>query len=111
MVRRSVHTAIFVTIEEFRRHKYLAGQWAKELETNGILRTVIRLMEDNHPARYAIRGDKDEDVSPTRAAIELGLTRGYSKYGDTLRLLAMPLRSAEAVGETTYTPEQPELKT
>jgi hypothetical protein len=99
-----------MTIEEFRRHKFLAGQWAKELETNGILRTVLGLMEDNHPARYAIRGDKDEDVSPTRAAIELGLTRGYSKYGDTLRILAMPLRPAENIGAPTYQSEEPELK-
>lgn len=100
-----------MTIEEFRKHKFLASQWARELQTNGILQAVIRLMEDNHPARYAIRGDKDEDVSPTRAAIELGLTRGYSKYGDTLRLLATPLRSAEAVGDPTYEPEQNEQKT
>lgn len=111
MVRRPVHTAFLVTIEEFRRHKYLAGQWAKELQTNGILRAVLGVMEDNHPSRYAIRGDKEDDVSPTRAAIELGLTRGYSKYGDTLRLLAMPLKSAEAVGEPTYQAEQAELKT
>ena len=100
-----------MTIEEFRRHKFLPSQWAKELQTNGILRAVIGVMEDNHPARYAIRGDKDEDVSPTRAAIELGLTRGYSKYGDTLRLLAAPIRSAEAVGDPTYEPEQNAQKT
>ena len=62
-------------------------------------------MEDNHPARFAIRGDRDEDVSPTRAAIELGLTRGYSKYGDTLRLLARPVMTAETIGEPTYEPE------
>ena len=98
-----------MTIEEFRRHKYLAGQWAKELQTNGILRTVLGVMEDNHPARYAIRGDKDEDVSPTRAAIELGLTRGYSKYGDTLRILAKPVR-AENIGETSYEPPPQEKK-
>jgi hypothetical protein len=93
-----------VTIEEFRKHKYLSGQWAKELATNGILRTVLGVMEDNHPARYAIRGDKDEDVSPTRAAIELGLTRGYSKFGDTLRVLAKPIASVENIGEASYEP-------
>jgi hypothetical protein len=91
-----------VTIEEFRRHKYLAGQWAKELATNGILRTVLSVMEDNHPARYAIRGDKEDDVSPTRAAIELGLTRGYSKYGDTLHILAKPLLKATDIGSPSY---------
>lgn len=98
-----------MTIEEFRKHKYLPGQWAKELSTNGILRTVLGVMEDNHPARYAIRGDRDEDVSPTRAAIELGLTRGYSKYGDTLRVLAMSVHSPENV-ETSYEPQQPTPK-
>jgi hypothetical protein len=100
-----------VTIEEFRKHKYLAGQWAKELATNGILRTVLGVMEDNHPARYAIRGDRDEDVSPTRAAIELGLTRGYSKYGDTLRILAMPVVTAETIGAPSYEPPPQEKNT
>jgi len=65
-------------------------------------------MEENHPARFALRGDKDEDVSPTRAAIELGLTRGYSKYGDMLRLLGEPIdtKKTEQVGETTYEKEE-----
>ena len=98
-----------MTIEEFRRHKYLATQWAKELATNEILRNVLGVMEDNHPSRYAIRGDKDEDVSPTRAAIELGLTRGYSKYGDTLRLLAVPVIRPESVGDPSYEKPPPEL--
>jgi hypothetical protein len=93
-----------VTVEEFRRHKYLPSQWRKELATNGILQAVLQVMEDNHPARYAIRGDRDEDVSPTRAAIELGLTRGYSKFGDTLRILARPVLAQETAGETTYEP-------
>lgn len=99
-----------MTIEEFRRHPFLPSQWAKELRTNGILQAVLQVMEDNHPARFAIRGDNNEDVSPTRAAIELGLTRGYSKYGDTLPLLARPIKAAQNVGESTYEPEpQPEL--
>jgi hypothetical protein len=98
-----------MTIEEFRRHKYLPSQWRQLLATNGILQAVIAVMEDNHPARYAIRGDRDEDVSPTRAAIELGLTRGYSKYGDTLRLLAIPVLSAEGAGPPTYEKEEPAL--
>jgi hypothetical protein len=98
-----------MTIEEFRKHKYLPSQWAKELATNGILQAVITLMEENHPARFAIRGDGNEDVSPTRAAIELGLTRGYSKYGDTLRLLSRPLHSTQDAGESSYQmPPKPE---
>lgn len=91
-----------MTVEEFRRHPVLSSEWRTELSKNAILRTVLGVMEDNHPARYAIRGDKDEDVSPTRAAIELGLTRGYSKYGDTLRILALPVHSAESIGPPSY---------
>jgi hypothetical protein len=97
-----------VTIEEFRKHKFLPSQWAKELQTNGILQAVLAVMEDNHPAHFALRGDKDEDVSPTRAAIELGLTRGYSKFGDTLRLLARPVLAPVAdAGPPTYESENP----
>lgn len=95
-----------MSIEEFRHHKYLPSQWRKELATNGILQAVLQVMEDNHPARFALRGDNNEDVSPTRAAIELGLTRGYSKYGDLLKLLAVPLVAAQATPEPTY--ERPE---
>jgi hypothetical protein len=99
-----------VTIEQFRRHKYLSSQWRKELATNGILQAVMETMELNHPARFAIRGDKEDDVSPTRAAIELGLTRGYSKYGDTLRLLAQPIVITEGPGEPSYEEVKEEVK-
>jgi hypothetical protein len=95
-----------MTIEEFRRHKYLPSQWRKELATNGILQAVLQTMEDNHPARFAIRGDREEDVSPTRAAIELGLTRGYSKYGDTLKLLARSIAPTADIGAPTYVPQE-----
>ena len=74
------------------------------MATNGILQAVLQTMEENHPARFAIVGDKEDDVSPTRAAIELGLTRGYSKFGDTLKLLSVPVQSAGQVGETSYDP-------
>lgn len=65
-------------------------------------------MEENHPARFTIPGDKDADVSPTRAAIELGVTRGYSKYGDSLLMLAKPIHTAQDIGEPTYEKENPE---
>jgi hypothetical protein len=100
-----------MTAEEFRRHKYLPAQWAKELETNGILRLVLNVMEDNHPARFALNGDKNEDVSPTRAAIELGVTRGYSKYGDTLKLLTRPIQSQKDPGPSTYEPPPQPVET
>ena len=74
------------------------------MANNEILRLVLGVMEENHPARYAILGDKDEDVSPTRAAIELGLTRGYSKFGDTLRRMAIPVLRPEPLGKPTYDP-------
>lgn len=91
-----------MTIEEFRKHKYLPSQWRKELATNGILQAVLEVMEDNHPARFAIRGDNNEDISPTRASIELGMTRGYSKFGDTLKLLARPIITAVETPQPTY---------
>lgn len=79
------------------------------LAENAMLRMVLfDVMENAHPAKYAIAGDTNDDVSPTRAAIELGLTRGYSKYGDTLRLLSVPVVKAAAVGESTYESTQPE---
>jgi hypothetical protein len=91
-------------VDEFRRHKFLPSQWRKELQTNGILQAVLQVMEENHPSRYAIHGDNNDDVSPTRAAIELGLSRGYSKFGDTLRLLSIPLAGPASMPETTYQP-------
>lgn len=94
-----------MTIAEFRAHKYLPAEWRKLLRTNAILQRVLSVMEENHPARFALRGDATEDVSPTRAAIELGLTRGYSKYGDTLRLLAESTGGpAKDIGPPTYEP-------
>jgi hypothetical protein len=97
-----------VTVKQFREHKYLPFEWRKELRTNAILQRVLSVMEENHPARFVIQGDKEDDVSPTRAAIELGLTRGYSKFGDMLRLLGDPLLTGTPgqVGESTYEPEK-----
>lgn len=96
-----------MTIVEFRKHKYLPAEWAKLLRTNAILQRVLIVMEENHPARFALHGDGNDDVSPTRAAIELGTTRGYSKYGDILKLLAEPLRSeTQQLPQPTYEKEE-----
>jgi hypothetical protein len=96
-----------MTIDQFRSHETLPDLWAKELRENAVLRTVVLdVMENSHPARFAILGDGNEDVSPTRAAIELGLTRGYSKYGDTLRMLAQRKPRPQDIGGTTYEPEK-----
>lgn len=100
-----------MTIDQFRSNDYLPGQWAKELATNGILQKVMEVMEENHPARHALTGDANDDVSPTRAAIELGVTRGYSRYGDTLRFMAVRKTKHKNVGEPTYEkPPQEEVK-
>lgn len=64
-------------------------------------------MEENHPARMAIDSDNGGDVSPTRAAIELGTTRGYSMYSDRLRLLAEPIKRIPDI-QTTY--EKPPIE-
>ena len=95
-----------MTIDEFRTHDTFPGRWAKELAQNEILRIVLAVMQDNHPSHFALAGDRDEDISPTRASIELGLTRGYSKYGDTLFLLAKRKVKLVDPGEPTYAKEE-----
>jgi hypothetical protein len=83
-------------------HDTFPAQWANELANNQILQLVLQVMDDSHPARFALDGDRNDDVSPTRAAIELGLTRGYSKYADTLRLLARRKPKPADLGEPSY---------
>jgi hypothetical protein len=94
-----------MTIDQFRRHKYLSSEWRTLMRTSAILQRVLLVMEENHPARFAIRGDGNDDLSPTRAALELGLTRGYSKYADALQLLSQPIKQTENIGEPTYEKE------
>ena len=80
-----------MTVGQFRSDPGLVKQWEEELKTNGLLKLVLfDVMEQAHPARYAVTSDEKGDISATRAAIELGATRGYSRYGDTLKLLAKP---------------------
>lgn len=71
---------------------------------------MLQVLEENHPARMAIPGDNNADVSPTRASIELGVTRGYSMYADRLLLLAKPIVAAQDIGETTYEKEEIEIE-
>lgn len=91
-----------MTINQFRSYPKLVDQWNKELQTNTILQQVLAVLDDNHPAKDAVPGDANDDVSPTRAAIELGATRGYSKYQVRLKILAVQLPGPTNVGETTY---------
>lgn len=92
-----------MNLDEWRKHKYLPQQWRKLLSTSGILQAVLEMMDENHPAQMSLRGDNNDDVSPTRAAIELGVTRGYSLYAQRLRLAAVALVKQEGPGEPTYT--------
>ncbi len=94
-----------MTIDQFRSHDSYPILWARELENNATLKIVLAVMDQAHPARFAISGDNNADISPTRASIELGFTRGYSKYADTLRLLAKPKRATVDLGETVYAQE------
>lgn len=93
---------------EFRNDPGLVSQWKEMLEKHDLLRLVMDTMEQEHPARFALNGDNTGDISPTRAGIELGMTRGYSKYSDTLRLLAVPMKQAQVLPETTYEGEETE---
>jgi hypothetical protein len=68
-----------------------------------LLQLVLGALEDGHPAHHALNGDRNEDVSPTRAAIELGVTRGYSMAMDRLKMLGVPALIAEPMPESEYT--------
>ena len=93
---------------EFRNDPSLVEGWSDMLQKHGLLKLVLETMENEHPARFALNGDTTGDISPTRAGIELGMTRGYSKYSDTLRLLAVPMKQAQPLPETTYEPQETE---
>lgn len=96
-----------MTINEFRSNFEFTSQWAALVDSNPIVRLVLfDVMENAHPAKFAIAGDSNADVSPTRAAIELGMTRGYSKYGDTLHLLTRAIPRPVDIGEPTYEKEE-----
>lgn len=81
------------------------------LDNHGLLQLVLQVLEEEHPARFALNGDNTGDISPTRAGIELGMTRGYSKYSDTLKLLAIPMRAPQPLPETDYSGDEPEVPT
>jgi hypothetical protein len=95
-----------MTVEQFRKHGYLPHQWRRELQVNGILQAVIEVLEDAHPNRFPVHTDNDDDLSPTKAALQLGEARGYSKVINTIRILADPIRPQKDVGPPTYEPDQ-----
>ena len=95
-----------MTVEQFRKHSFLPSQWRRELATNGILQAVLQVLEDCHPTRFAVHTDIQDDLSPTKAALQLGETRGYSKVLNTIRQLAEPIRETQSAGEPTYEKHQ-----
>jgi hypothetical protein len=95
-----------MSIDEFRKHKYLPSQWRKELQTSGILQVVLQVLEDAHPNRFPVHTDIQDDLSPTKAALQLGEARGYSKVLNTLRFLAQPEKRVLDVGQPTYAQEE-----
>jgi hypothetical protein len=97
-----------MTISAFRHDPSLCAQWADELKNNKLLRLVLEAMENAHPAHHALSGDVNEDVSPTRAAIELGVTRGYSMFMGRLNMLAVPTIAQEGMPESEYKEETEE---
>jgi len=94
-----------LTVEEFRRHEHLPVQWRRELRTNGLLQLVIEVLEEAHPSRFAVHTDLNDDLSPTKAALQLGETRGYSKVLNTIRKLSEQILPKESP-EPTYEPEE-----
>jgi hypothetical protein len=91
-----------MTVDAFRKHKFLPAQWRKELATNGILQAVIQVLEEAHPTRFSVHTDIQDDLSPTKAALQLGETRGYSKVLNTMRILAQPMQEISGPVEPTY---------
>jgi hypothetical protein len=70
---------------------------------------VIQVLEEAHPTRFSVHTDIQDDLSPTKAALQLGETRGYSKVLNTIRLLAEPLTIRTGPGEPTYSPQDQPL--
>jgi len=91
-----------MTLDQFREHNTLPSDWKKELDTNRILQIVLSVLEESAPWHYTVPGDNSADLSPTRAALELGTTKGYASYGDRLKLLAQRKQKREDPGPGTY---------
>lgn len=94
-----------MNVSEFRRDKKLVQQLAEEFKTNGIFKLAMEALDTDHPANHAVPGDNNDDVSATRAAIELGTTRGYSMCLGRIKLMATPVPDISDTIETTYTKE------
>lgn len=94
-----------MTINQFREDEGLVEQWDDMLKNHALLKLVIETLEYAHPDRAAVTGDMNGDISPTRASIELGVSRGYSRVLGIIRHLATPAMTAEGLPEGEYAPE------
>jgi hypothetical protein len=99
-----------LNIAQFRSDPGLVAQWADELKNNRLLQLVLEAIENGHPARHAMNADANEDISPTRASIELGVTRGYSMVMERIRFLAMPIPTQEGLPQSEYSEEEKDLE-
>jgi hypothetical protein len=91
-----------MTPAQFRADSNLQQMWAHELRESMLLKTVIQVLEDWHPAKMAINLDNDGDISPTKAAFELGTHKGYSRCIETLKQLGVATRIATPLPEPDY---------
>jgi hypothetical protein len=99
-----------MTISEFRRDLKLVNGWAEMMQQHALLKLVLQIMDDAHPAKFSVNADNNGDVSPVRAGIELGTTRGYSMYDGRLKLLGTPITNLDGgiMGtEGEYLPPEP----
>src|SRR5262245_28308630 len=95
-------------LEEFRKHKWLCPQWRRELQSNGIVQALLEMLQDEHPARFSAPTDINDDLSPTKATLLLGETKGYSRALNNILAAARPLIAAQAMPEPTYAKPIPE---
>lgn len=101
-----------LTIAQFRNDPDLVSQWAENLKSDKLLQLVLQVMEDSHPDKFGLEADKNLDVSPTMANIQLGKSRGYTLYAGRLKMLGQTLTQQEmnTLPESEYKPEQTEVK-
>jgi hypothetical protein len=93
-----------ITISQFRADKDLV-KFAQEIFSDRTFQLMLEACERAHPVRNAPTSDNNNDVSPTSAAIELGIQKGYQVFEDNLRLLATSLPDDSGLSETQYLEE------
>lgn len=90
----------------FRNNPELVSQWKEMLEKHELLKLVLETMDEEHPTRFMVQGNDVGEISPTMASIGYGETKGYSKYANGLRLLAIPMPKPTVLPEAEYIAEE-----